>query len=166
MLFLLFSFSAFPQKMIYQKTDTNGEMNFSDTPTTGATSFKLKPANIYSSTPSPSVDTKNKNEMEKNTYQTFSLIEPSDKQTFQNQQEISAVVRIDPALQSGDNVAWWLDGKLYRQAASTQVTISALERGEHKLQAKLLNPKNHILMTTQTITFYVHSSVADSFAIQ
>jgi len=152
------------QTAIYQKTEANGKMSFSDTPTPDATLFKLKAANLYSSISStqdqPAANAEKQNTATaQNRYQKFSLIQPAAQQDFHNQQEILAVVQIDPVLQSGDNIEWWLDGKLYQQNTSTQTTLHALDRGEHTLQAKLLDAKNHILLTTQRVIFYAHYAV-------
>lgn len=158
-LFLLLVFPILAQSAIYQKTDAHGKPYFSDIPTTGSTLINLKTANIYSPVSfakkqSSSDLTKQKNTDQKY-YQKFLIIQPKDQQNFQNQQEISAAVQIDPELQSGDTIEWWLDEKRYQQNTNTQITINSLERGEHTLQAKLWDAKNHILLTTPIITFYV-----------
>ncbi len=153
---LLLSMPAFAQTLVYQKTDAHGAMIFSDKQTIDATALKLNAANVYSPAKQSAVLDAKK---QKNTDQTFSMIAPVDQQTIQNQREVLAMVQMNNALQSGEKIAWWLDGKCYQQNNSTQMMISGLERGEHSLQARLLDSKNVTLMTTQTITFYVRLSV-------
>lgn len=164
---LLLSVSANADIPIYQIADQHGKMIFSDTPTQDATRVRLKPVNQYgpvSVQQEITASEKNENEFEQKRYGTFLLASPVDQETFQNQRSILAAVKMDGVLQSGDSISWWLDGKRHSQGTTTQVMIDELERGEHTLQAKLLDAKKHVLMTTQAITFYVHLSVSDAVA--
>lgn len=145
---------------IYKKIDSNGKVYFSDRLMPEAVLIQLKPVNIYSSTQAVdnSVDKTSANQQTtaESTYKKFTMIQPNEQQTFQNQPEIQAVIEIEPALKVGDKVEWCLDGALYQQSQNTQITLGSLNRGEHKLQAKLRGINNQILLISQTVTFFVH----------
>jgi hypothetical protein len=150
---------------IYQKIAANGGMAFFDEKVQGAQILKLPPVNIYSakaqSATANAGSSSSATAIVTSSYKNFSIAQPTNEQNFQNQPEIFATLNIDPALQAGDNIEWWVDGELYQQNIDTEITLNELARGEHSLQAKLLNAKQHILITTPLIIFYVHYSTAN-----
>ena len=66
------------------------------------------------------------------------------------------MLQIEPNLQVGDKVEWLVDGTSYQKSASTQIVSQSLDRGEHRLQVKLLDANNQNLMMTATAVSYVH----------
>ena len=158
-LFFILCLPVLAQAAIYQKIQRNGSVYFSDTLTENARLLRLKPINTYSTSPvakSSLQSEKNKLSEDKNRYKKFSIIQPHDQETFQNQREITVTLQIDPDLQAGDKVMWFVDGKSYQQSTNTQVVLKSLDRGKHTLQAKLLDENKQELMTTALVVFYVH----------
>ncbi len=94
----------------------------------------------------------------KQNYTTFNIASPSNLQTFQNQRDIGLKFNIKPKLQKGDKIAIYIDGesKAYFVGAQSQVTLNNLPRGEHKIQARLLDANNKVLRISSEITIYVH----------
>lgn len=156
--FLCCIFPPLAQAAIYQKVDAQGEIYFSDVQTPTTSPFILKPINTYSFLPKKQSSTETETKREKNRYHRFALKQPSNQENFQNTAPVLGVLEIEPTLQEGDSMQWWLDGKRVQESKSTQYVIPSLDRGEHTLQVTLVDMKNHILMQTEKVTFYVHFS--------
>lgn len=158
-LFFICSLPVLTQAAIYQKTDLNGRVYFSDKPMENATLIQLQPINTYGRTlKAEKKSLQTEPEKPKNQYKTLSIAQPTDQQTFQNQREIPAILQLEPALREGDKIVWLIDGKPYQESTNTQIILKSLDRGEHQLQAKLIDANNQILIATQTVVFYVHYS--------
>lgn len=157
MLFLLYSLAC--NADIYQQTDVDGNTIYSDTPNQNAEKLSIPTGNtIPSILKKPTAIEQNpSNTTPQPSYTSFTISSPSDQSTFQNQHEISVIVHTVPELQNGDKVQLMLDGAAYGEAkASTQLTLSQVNRGTHTLYAVLLNPKEVVLQKTNSITLYIH----------
>jgi hypothetical protein len=156
--FLCLIFPVFAQATIYQKVDMQGKIYFSYLQTSDSTPFVLKPINTYSSLPKKqsATETEKQTKAEKNRYQHFVLKQPSNQENFQNTATVLGMLEIEPSLQEGDRIQWWLDGKRVEESKRMQYRIPSLDRGEHSLQASLVDMKSHILMQTEKVTFYIH----------
>ncbi len=150
---------------IYQKQDIAGNVYFSDTPSAGATPVILKEINTYASISASTNNTaktlKETDDTVKSIYKSISILQPSNQQTFQNQSSIKSVLTIEPSLQSEDRVEWMLDGKLYQRSRQSEITLSEIDRGEHTLQAKVVDSNNKPQLSSQVITFYVHRTAQE-----
>ncbi len=104
----------------------------------------------------------------KQNYTAFNIVSPSNSQTFQNQRDIGLKFNIKPKLQDGDKIAIYVDGesKAYFVGAQSQVTLNNLPRGEHKIQARLLDANNKVLRISSEITIYVHYAAVGKSATE
>lgn len=119
-------------------SDTN--MPQSDTPSN-------KEADNGASAYAPVTDTKNTDKDKPTTEAqkpipnySIKIASPSNEETFQNiEGSISVSVIVTPALEEKDKVVILLDGKeIGEPLHSTSFALPALERGEHHLQAKVI----------------------------
>jgi hypothetical protein len=150
--------------MVYEKTDSEGNTLYTDYPDPGANKLdassltnanSIQPAIKQAQSNTQSV--KNSSAKAKQTYTVFDLQTPAEQQHFHNEHSIAVTIKIDPALQSGDKIQLYLDGKAYGEAlASTSFTLNEVDRGIHQLSASLFNPQGSLLKSTKTITIYVH----------
>jgi len=86
---------------------------------------------------------------------TIKITSPQPEETFQNEaQSITVTVAITPELEPDDKVVIYVDGNPAGEPIhSTSISIPWLERGEHTLQAKIIQPKGRGA-TTDTITIF------------
>lgn len=155
-LFLSLIFSLCAQAEIYQKVDSSGKMYFSDLHTPDSAPLVLKPINSYAPLQKKQAAPDTENKTEKNPYQRFVLKQPRAQENFQHTATVSGVLEIEPGLEEGERIQWWLDGKRVQEGSGTEYTTPLLERGEHTLQAMRLDMKKHVLMQTEIVHFYVH----------
>ena len=169
-LLICFIASAFAE--IYQSTDEEGVVTYSDQPKQNAKPIILPPASI--STPvAPQTITP---ALEKNTikpksiYKKFSIVKPivnskDNEVTFQNAEDILVELAVDPALTKEDTVQLLLDGNpVSKQQSSLKFIVPKvnekqeplLTRGTHTLQAVLLDKNQQTIATTPEITIYIH----------
>lgn len=159
---------------IYRVTDSKGVVTYSDQPTTTGESIVLPQASISTApTPPPTTETTdskknntdtNQNPLEKKRYTTFEMKTPADQETFQNAVEIPLAVTIEPALQKGDTIQFFLDGQsVNKPSSSTTAVVSktkddkpVLERGSHTFYAVLYDEKHKQIKTTPEVTVFMH----------
>jgi hypothetical protein len=168
-MFFLLVFSILAGAAVYMRSDQNGNITYSDTPTKGATIISLPDANTKSSStptssPEPTaakaIDEKSAEPEQaspNSPYNRLLIDTPLDKQTITNQQEISVTVVTTPELQKGDTIQIYLDGKpAQNPAATTTFTLKNIERGEHQIYALIRDQDGRVLNQSQTITVFIH----------
>ena len=152
---------------IYQGKGITGDViEFSDMPSENATPITLKSINLYAShlTDHEQVDMtpKNTTDMPDNFYKKIEIIQPTNQETFQNQKDIMAKLRIDPSLKSGDKIEWILDERVYKRSQELEVHFDLLDRGTHQLEADIINDQNKAFLSSNIVTFYVHQPMIKS----
>ncbi|WP_303853828.1 DUF4124 domain-containing protein [Salinicola salarius] len=145
---------------VYRHVDANGNVVYSDEPGQGSR-IDLKPITVVdpaevesrsrpaqSTTTSPSaVD-----------YDRFAITSPSNGETLPTGQggNVQVQLAIEPELQPGDRVQLRVDGEVSQSPMHTSVfALSQLERGEHRIQAELLDTQGRVRLSTPAITLYV-----------
>lgn len=145
---------------VYRHVDANGNVVYSDEPGQGSR-IDLKPITVVdpaevesrsrpadSTTTSPSaVD-----------YDRFAIASPSNGETLPTGQggNVQVQLAIEPELQPGDRVQLRVDGEVSQSPMHTSVfALSQLERGEHRIQAELLDTQGRVRLSTPAITLYV-----------
>lgn len=162
---------------VYMKTDSQGNVTYSDTADDHGQPITIPKAenqisvqnqnpsapsqnNASASTPSnPETATGQAQTAHKN-YTTFLIVSPTDQQTFQNQRDIPVMIKIDPPLQTGDTVQLYVDGIPAGDPSTdlSQLTVHQVDRGQHQITAALLDQANHVLSKTDNITVFIHYS--------
>lgn len=153
---------------IYKWIDNNGTVHFSDQPQPGATIINIPSAeqtaanNTAQNTTvlSPAAGNNAPAASQKQTYQSLSILNPQDKGSiFDNTGTVNIEVEIKPALAADDKFQVLLDGQAFG-AAQTELPlrISGVERGEHQIAVALQDKDGKTLMTSNSITIYLHKT--------
>lgn len=157
---------------IYRSVDSNGIITYSDQPTVSAEAVALPKASVSTKPPaavsSVQAKTENTNKEKKEPYATFEMQTPKDQETIQNVADITLSVDIQPALQKGDTVQFFLDDHAVNDASANTSTVVSktdndkpiLTRGTHTIYAELYNEKNEKIKTTPEITVFIHYASA------
>ncbi|MED5500352.1 MAG: DUF4124 domain-containing protein, partial [Pseudomonadota bacterium] len=88
----------------------------------------------------------------------FAITSPSNGETLPTGQggNVQVQLAIEPELQPGDRVQLRVDGEVSQSPMHTSVfALSQLERGEHQIQAELLDAQGRVRLSTPAITLYV-----------
>lgn len=145
---------------VYRHIDGDGNVVYSDEPRTGSR-VDLKPITVVdpesgatsapssapAATPEPAFE-----------YKRFTITSPSNEQTLPTGQagNVQVQLAIEPALQRGDRVQLRVDGEIRQSPMHTSVfALSQLERGEHQLQADLIDAQGRVRLSTPPVTLYV-----------
>jgi hypothetical protein len=167
---------------VYMKTDPNGNVVYSDTPDENAQAITLPADSNNISIPQSSsssrsgeapnlpANTETATSADENTpaapqgarkpYSAFTITDPTDKETFQNQRDIPITLKIEPALQESDKVQLLVDGIPAGDPSTDmqKLMIRQVDRGEHQVSAVLLDRADHVLMKADNVTIFIHYS--------
>ncbi len=150
------------QADIYRTVSPDGSVVFSDQDVNDqSVKVKLKPVSV--SKPASNVtltpeDLQLKSPSTKPSegyYTSVKVMAPQDGQTLWNEPKTAVVVGIQPALQPGDKVQLKMDGKVVRTNATGEFELEYIERGEHRLQAQVVNAEGKVLRFSKSIKIYV-----------
>ncbi|OLO04515.1 DUF4124 domain-containing protein [Salinicola socius] len=145
---------------VYRHVDADGKVVYSDEPKAGQR-IDLKPITVVdpveiesgtyppkpAAAPTPAIE-----------YDRFAITSPANGQTLPTGQagNVQVKLAIEPALQRDDRVQLRVDGKISQSPMHTSVfALSQLDRGEHQLQAELLDAQGRVRLSTPTVTLYV-----------
>jgi len=90
-------------------------------------------------------------------YESIEIVSPEADGTVQhNSGNIQVSVKLDPGLQQSHFMTAYLDGKAFRgRYGSSQITLTGVDRGTHKLYVKVSDTKGKTLIKSDTISFTV-----------
>ena len=156
---LLFIFAATTHAEVYKSINADGEVVYSDRQTQGAERVKMPPLPSYEPQPvrtlrrpAPAVE-------QQVYYESFTITRPASNATIRNNLGTLEIdTRLSPALMTplGHRVQYYLDGVAYGTLLdSTTLTLSNVERGEHRLSASVVDTAGTVLITTADTTVYV-----------
>lgn len=147
---------------IYRHVDADGNVVYSDEPKTGQRT-DLKPITVFdpsdaetsASLPALSSTGPDTPAFE---YSRFEISDPRNEQTLPTGQagNVQVQLAIEPSLQHDDRVQLRVDGEVRQSPRHTDVfALGHLERGEHHLQAELLDAQGQVRLTTAPVTLHV-----------
>uniref|UniRef100_UPI00351B5D1F DUF4124 domain-containing protein n=1 Tax=Endozoicomonas sp. Mp262 TaxID=2919499 RepID=UPI00351B5D1F len=152
---LLLSSNARP--IIYKSTDKEGNVTFSDTQTgrNKGEVVELKPftpTKIVVPEPLPAT----KPDEKKPGYQQLTIAAPENHSTHRANGNITVEVEHDPeSLHPGHRLALFINGvKVQESKSSNRFKLTNLSRGEHYIEAKILNASDKLLKSA-ACTIYV-----------
>lgn len=158
---------------VYRSTDAQGNVIFSDRPFNDSERISLEPLTVVPSlqvAPSlskpltPSTDSPRARDKENHPgapfmpYSTFEIASPQDEQTLPTGYagSIEVELQIEPALRKDHRVRLLLDGRVSQSAMHTEAfMLTNLNRGEHILQAELLDASGQVRHRSAPVTLYV-----------
>ncbi len=159
--FLYFISSLSGQALIYQSIDANGNIIFSDTPTANQTIVDLTENPVSSfSMRSKTLSTTIALKPSSKTYTQLLLFTENKQNNFYTQDPIKIKMKLEPPLQTGDEIQLWIDHERYGNPTSTlEFDLPAdLPRGTHHLQAKVLTPDGEVLIKSNEFILYKHQT--------
>ncbi len=165
LLMMCFCFNAYGQ--IFKIVDKDGNVTYTDQPPgDGTEPMELPELSVVSTDyEAPTVATDPVPETEEDVttpaalrklYRDFRISRPSPEETFWGTENAVVVAwEASAPLQEGMTVRFTIDGKAQASSAENMKGVS-LDRGSHTVSAVLLDSFGKSVMTTDTVTFYVH----------
>ena len=150
---------------VYKHVDEDGNVTYTDEPREGAERLEsVEPRSTYESrAPSrqqrraaPAAD----DQQDTSAYAQVRIIQPEDQGTVRdNQGHVDARVALEPNLREGHAVQFVLDGEPRgAPARSTSQRLTEVHRGEHRLQARVVDGAGNTLAESEPVTFYMHQA--------
>lgn len=151
---------------IYKSIGPGGQVIYSDQPAPSAEEVVVDPV-TYPPPPSPQELSLDQDEpaepdSEAESYQNFSIAQPSDYETiWNNQGNVSIALKVQPTLKPGDEFQLLLDDhQLVAQGRSPTVQLHNVDRGTHRLHAVIRNAAGQEVARTTTTTFHLRRTIA------
>ncbi|MDF2866847.1 MAG: hypothetical protein K0S11_317 [Gammaproteobacteria bacterium] len=142
---------------IYKWVDKDGNTHFSDKGQLGAEKLVLPPIQLYSALKDEeNTKTQAGKPSQKVTDYQLKIISPTDQATFRNEQgELEITVSISSDLDSEQKIRLLLDNKPMVEVNALTMQVIGIARGEHKLQAQLIDLNGQVLASSDLITIYM-----------
>jgi len=157
---------------VYQWTDPDGKVHFSDRPGPDAEPVEVKPVQTISAPPAPQTggatppDARYPADQDKTVvaYTAFTIVSPTAEQEVRaNDGNVMVRLSLRPALASGHVIWLTVTGEGGEQRVSANavgVTLGNLSRGRHTVSAKVMDDKGHELIAANPVSFNVLRAAA------
>lgn len=148
------------QAEIYKTYDKNGNVIFSDVPSADAQHIEAKPIATVPALPRNVIDQKLKPKKDDKkllpTSYNMTINGLASEAVLQKEQEtFNLGIQFEPALAKEHTLQVFLDGQdMGKNNLSPQINPRSLERGQHRLEFKVLDAKQSV-MQTQAIDFFI-----------
>ena len=89
-------------------------------------------------------------------YHTIAIVKPARGETvFDNSGDMDVKVAVSPALDAagGDRIELALDGRTASVGNTTRFRLGGVERGEHSLEARVLDSGGEVLISSRPVHF-------------
>ncbi len=151
---------ASAETTVYKWVDENGVTHFSDQPHENAQKVDIRDPTTYSAANGPPLGSSTEKDKPSGPYDHCSLSQPTPDQVFLSAYSVTVVVNTQPALRPGDRIVVTLDGRPLTDlaAASTSITINAIDRGTHSVEATVQDSTGQAVCTTASSTFHVRQA--------
>jgi hypothetical protein len=146
---------------VYRNVDAYGNVTFSDEPSDGAETVKVKPVTTIT-LPKPQAvqeTSKLREEVKRegSVYKGVSFTYPEDNQAFHSGNgDIQFTMQSTPGLRPGHKYEVTLDGQPVGQTTSGSVMVSNVFRGTHKAQVHIIDRNGVQIKNGPAIHFTVH----------
>ncbi|SFI03886.1 DUF4124 domain-containing protein [Modicisalibacter xianhensis] len=167
---------------VYRYVDEQGNVVFSDRPRANSERIKLEPLTVVPSldVKAPAASTTPSDQAEQvprrrtgesrpgapfMPYSSFRIASPQDEATLQTGYggNVQVELDIDPDLRQDHRVRLLVDGEISQSAMHTKAfMLTNLDRGEHILQAELLDASGQVRHRSAPVTLYVHRASVNS----
>jgi len=145
---------------VYRVINEDGSISYTDTPPAGdptVESVNLPPINTQPAlTPKP-ISRKVEDKEKFAGYNRISILNPTPGTTIPpGHQEIPVEISLEPTLHSGHLIQLMFNGQPYGPpTTSTLFNINSVVRGEHSIQARVLDSENNTIGQSNSVTVYV-----------
>jgi len=148
----------------YRWVDDQGVVHYSDRPQPGAEEIQLSDSEPRSRPDVPIVRSAPQRQEaadqpeEPAGYTSLEFVEPESEQTLWNIGGVlNVTLSLTPTLKAGDRVRVYYDGEPM-DVNGTTFRIREVYRGEHNLQAEIVNPQGELLIRSEPTRFYVQQT--------
>ncbi|MDC0663122.1 DUF4124 domain-containing protein [Marinobacter sp. SS21] len=157
----LLAFSAAPATAeIYRQVDAQGNVTYSDEPSSGAETIEVRPVTTITlpkleaiATPSPDTPAA----PERESYQRLRFVAPGNNDAFHSGSgDVEFRVSSAPALKQGHKFEITLDGQPVGQSHSGSVMVRNVYRGTHTAQVHIVDENGIRVKTGDSVTFTIH----------
>jgi len=161
---ILFLGSTAQAVPVYRWVDDNGQVNYSDRPGPGAVLIELSTgAPTLEAGPSSPRGPQRATELRTPAvaaYETLAVLQPASRETLWGTAgRVEIAIGISPGLQSGHSLALFMDGELVQFGNhATGFLIEDVPRGEHTVQAVILDAAERELLRSAPVTFFVQQT--------
>ncbi len=146
----------------YTWVDENGQTHYSDQPGPGATVVDLPSAQGFSvplpATPAPREVPEETERAD--AYTAFNILQPGQQETLWNVAgNVDVALQLTPELQAGHRLGVYLDGALQNTGGGAQqFQLTDVVRGQHTLQAVVLDTDGDEVLRSLPVTFMVQQT--------
>lgn len=168
---LLMCFSLTAQAQIYKVVDKDGNVTYTDqAPGDGTEPMDLPELSVvstdYEADEKPAATEPVEEVAEKELtrkdlrklYKDFRISRPAPEETFWGTENTVVVAwESSEPLQEGLSVQFSIDGKAQAASGENMMGIT-LDRGSHTVSATIVDERGRPIMSTDTVTFYVHQA--------
>ena len=145
----LFFISAVYAETVYKTVDENGNVIFTDKPSTGSEEIKLQELQTIQNPNTPTYRPPAKKVEAEEPYQLITITSPAnDTGLRSNNGDFTISVSLQPGLKRGHSLVITMDGKEVSNGSSTSVSIKNADRGTHSLGARVIDAKGKALIST------------------
>lgn len=147
------------QAAVYKQVDEQGNVSYSDAPATenGHKPLKLPGLSVMPALPpavegSTSVGEDNADQVK---YRVTPVSPANDAALRSNNGLVVLKVALEPPLQVGHQIQWFMDGVLRSQGEQTTIELQNMDRGTHTWMAAVVNRQAQVLSRSEAITFHL-----------
>ncbi len=148
-LFLSVSLAA---ETVYKKTNPDGDVEFTDIPSTGSEKIKIRKPTTFSAPRLPALEPPAK-KPKLIDYEVI-IIEPVNDTTIIGNNEIKVSVSVSPVLPTSYKFRYQL-GEQTLDSDSDSVSLDNIIRGTHTLRVSVINSKGEVVSAGASITFHM-----------
>lgn len=148
------------QAAVYKSVNENGEVVYSDSPGPGAERVRLPKLQTYKPQPVPTLKSVKRAPIKNAYYSAFSFSKPNNDITIRdNLGVVHTELKLVPALDSGSGhrIQFYLDDEPYGPPVELlAVTMSNLDRGQHRISASVLDGRGNVLISAEDVVVHIH----------
>jgi len=146
---------------VYKSVDEDGNVIYTDAPTSDAEKIQLKNVQPIETAPVESTESVPDQEPQENTYTKLEITSPKEGDSiYDNSGIINISLTVVPALKAreGDKLVLHMDGQQIDESKRNQFNLNGIEPGRHRFVAVIINKEEKELKrsTPVTLTLYRH----------
>lgn len=144
---------------VYKSINADGEVVYSDVPSKDSRRMEMPETPAYTPPPVPVAGKVERKVVANDFYKSFVMTKPANETTLRNNLGIVMLeTALTPSLQTRlrHRMQFYLDGNPHGNPSDrTAVTMSDIDRGEHRLSASVVDPDGNVLISTADVTVFV-----------
>ena len=150
---------------IYRHVDEDGNVSYSDEPRDGGERVNVEDSgsSVEFRTPDMPEPIRNRDDSEpddESRFPNLRIVKPEDEGTVRDNQGLVDVrAAIDTRLPQGYRFTFLLDGSpAAEDTPSPQTQLTGVNRGEHTVQVRIVDPGGTTVAESEAVTFYMHQA--------